>query len=309
MTRFDRFMEAALYHPERGYYTSRIKGVGTRGDFTTSAQLSSTLAKAIAASFRESAYTHLIEVGPGTGQLAAEIRRQLPFLTRRRYQHHLVEISPPLRELQKEANAKATHHDSLADAITAAKGRAFIYSNELVDAFPVRIFRQETDGFSELHLEKKEGKITERFLPATELPDSTLLSHSRPLRQRLEVHASYQQWLRENLVPLKEGQILTIDYALPPKPPIGGTLRGYLLQERVTGANLYQSAGHIDLTTDVSFQDLKHWGNSLELKQLWQLDQSDFLGPFQQDSAADRFLTDPQGAGSAFQVLLQERTA
>jgi SAM-dependent MidA family methyltransferase len=32
---FDRFMEAALYHPDLGYYAKRIRTVGARGDFTT----------------------------------------------------------------------------------------------------------------------------------------------------------------------------------------------------------------------------------------------------------------------------------
>lgn len=37
--RFDHFMEAALYDPGHGYYTSRIRTVGTRGDFSTTATL------------------------------------------------------------------------------------------------------------------------------------------------------------------------------------------------------------------------------------------------------------------------------
>jgi SAM-dependent MidA family methyltransferase len=40
-TRFSDFIARALYDPQRGYYTRRIRDVGgSRGDFATSATLS-----------------------------------------------------------------------------------------------------------------------------------------------------------------------------------------------------------------------------------------------------------------------------
>lgn len=307
MHRFDRFMEAALYHPERGYYSSRIKSVGSRGDFTTTAQLSPLLGKAIAEAFLDSGLKHLIEVGPGTGLLSKTVRAHLPFFAKLRTQQHLVEVSAPLRKLQLAANPKASHHHSLSTALQEAGGRAFIFSNELVDAFPVRIFRKEEEGFSELHLAKKAGHVQEQFLPTTDLPDSTQFAEETPIGHRLEVHQSYQNWLNEHLSHLREGQLLTIDYALPEPPSPAGTLRGYLLQERITGQNLYQSAGHLDLTTDVAFGDLIAWSSPLGLETVSLQTQADFLNPFASESPADRFLTDPQGAGKAFQVLLQAK--
>ena len=307
MHRFDRFMETALYHPERGYYTARIKGIGNRGDFTTTPQLSSSLAKAIAQTFLDSGLTHLIEVGPGTGTLAATVRKHLPILARMRTRQHLVEVSPFLRTQQVSANPKAQHHHSLAEALAQAKGKAFIYSNELVDAFPVRIFRKEKQGFSELFLERTQGHLQEHFLPADELPDSLLFQQDLPSGQRIEVHQSYQHWLEQNLAPFVEGQILTIDYTLPQPLPLTGTLRGYFLQSRLTGGNIYQNAGHIDLTADVFFEDLKHWGQQLGLRSISLTSQADFLSPHTDDSTQDQFLTDPEGAGTAFQVLLQEK--
>jgi len=46
---FSKFMQRALYDPQRGYYTARIRTVGARGDFSTTATLSTQLGKAIAA--------------------------------------------------------------------------------------------------------------------------------------------------------------------------------------------------------------------------------------------------------------------
>lgn len=305
MIRFDRFMNAALYHPERGYYTARIKGVGSRGDFTTTPQLSDTLARAIAAAFCASDCRHLIEVGPGTGLLTKQVWLNLPFLTKRRTQQHLVEVSPPLRNLQKENAPKATHHETIQAALQASGGKAFIYSNELVDAFPARIFRKEKTGWSELHLAGKQPQLKEHFLPVESLPDSKLFAEEHPLHQRVEIHQSYHEWLQRWLPHLTQGQILTIDYTAPSPRLLSGTLRGYFLQDRLTGGNLYQNAGHIDLTADVSFDDLENWGMQLGLQTTSRQTQEQFLSPFATKSQSDQFLTDPQGAGSAFTVLLQ----
>lgn len=308
MHRFDHFMRAALYDPERGYYTSRIKSVGIRGDFTTTPQLSPLLAKAIVGSFLKSGLRHLIEVGPGTGLLSRSIRSQLPLWARLRTQQHLVEISPPLQELQRKSNPRAKHHHSLTAALHASAGQAFVFSNELVDAFPVRIFRREGDGWSELSLEKEGPTFRETFLPTKDLPNSQQFANELPVGHRIEIHQSYHEWMADHLVHLKRGSLLTIDYTLPSTPRAAGSLRGYLLQERITGSELYRSAGHIDITTDVSFQDLAAWGAELGLRKSSLRTQTDFLAPFATDSPEDRYLTDPLGAGHAFQVLLQEKS-
>lgn len=305
MTRFDRFMQSALYHPERGYYSKRIKTVGSRGDFTTTAQLSNILARAIAQTFSQSGFRHLIEVGPGTGQLAHEIRKALPFLTRRKTQHHLVEVSEPLRKLQQEKLPKAHHHTTIDSALKASQGEAFIYSNELVDAFPVRIFQKEHNHWSELHLSGSQGAIEEHFIETETLPESKLFRKELPHRQRIEVHESYLEWLQNWTPNLLKGQLLTIDYTTPSPRLIPGTLRGYFLQDRLTGPNLYQNAGHIDLTADVEFDDLENWGQKLGFKTRLRQSQRDFLLPFSKGTPQDNFLTDSQGAGTAFEVLLQ----
>ena len=36
---FERFMQEALYHPDLGYYSANIRGIGKKGDFSTSATL------------------------------------------------------------------------------------------------------------------------------------------------------------------------------------------------------------------------------------------------------------------------------
>lgn len=298
-------MEVALYHPAQGYYSSRIKSVGSRGDFTTTSQLSPLLARAIAQQFIQSDLRHLIEVGPGTGDLARAIWKELSFLQKRRTQMHLVEVSTPLRTLQKQALPKVHHHTTIQTALEACSGEAFIYSNELVDAFPVRVFRKGNDGWSELFLSGSKGELKEEFQPVSELPHSTQFAGVHPLGQRIEIHESYRRWLSE-WTPSFRGQILTIDYVAPTPAPVTGTLRGYFLHDRLTGANLYQSAGQIDLTADVHFDDLEYWGKEMGLDTLFRKSQHAFLRDFAEDNSTDQYLIDPEGAGGAFEVLLQK---
>ena len=107
LIRFDRFMTQALYGP-RGYYTSQRQILGARGDFTTTPKLTTALAQRMArwiseAWDRQGSKLPVVELGPGDGSLARDIRQHLSFFQRRKLDYHFVEISPALRERQKVA--------------------------------------------------------------------------------------------------------------------------------------------------------------------------------------------------------------
>jgi SAM-dependent MidA family methyltransferase len=310
---FEEFMRRALYDPERGYYARRITGVGRRGDFTTAPMLSEAPARAIAAwaarALRETACRDLIEIGPGEGKLAASVWKVLPWHLRWRTRLHLVETSKPLMEIQKQLLARrVTWHETLLDALESCGGKAVIFSNELVDAFPVRRFRKTGDGWREIAVAfEPNGTATESLMPPAPLPESSGFSESHPECQCIEVHDSYRRWLAEWLPHWKAGRMLTIDYGssaetLYQRRP-NGTLRAYLLQQRLEGPAIYQNIGRQDLTADVNFTDLLNWSKP------WTddpklVDLSEFLQGFAQ--AADRDLTDPSGAGGAFLALDQK---
>ena len=67
--------------------------------------------------------------------------------------------------------------------------------------------------------------------------------------------------------------------------------------------------GHQDLTADVNFDDLVRWGEQLGLETVSLDTQAEFLD-LDPDTLGpeDRFLTDPDGAGGAFKVLVQAKT-
>ncbi len=266
-------MRRALYDPTRGYYTRRIAGVGRAGDFTTAPMLCAAFGQAVArwalAAMEETGCRSLIEIGPGEGALAASVLRHLPMFSRWRTRLHLVETSAPLAGLQrKRLGRRACWHDSPAEALAACHGRAVIFSNELVDAFPVRRFQKTTAGWREIAVHfGPDGHAVESLVePVRPLPDSSSLAADHPVGQRVEVHESYRDWLSAWLPQWQAGRLLTIDYGatagrLYQRRP-QGTVRGYLLQQRLEGGAIYQNPGRQDLTADVNFTDLLSWSEA-----------------------------------------------
>ncbi len=309
---FEQFMARALHDPQHGYYARRITAVGRRGDFTTAPMLSAAPARAIAAwaarALRETGCRNLIEIGPGEGRLAAGVLTHLPWHVRRRTRLHLVETSAPLAGRQRELLGKrATWHSGMSEALAACGGYAVIFSNELVDAFPVRRFQKNTGGWQELAVHfDAQRQVQESLLPPTPLPDSSGFLASHPIGQWIEVHESYQRHLAEWLPSWKSGRMLTIDYGataehLYHRRP-SGTIRAYLLHQRLEGPAIYDNPGRQDLTADVNFTDLMNWS------QPWISEQKLMsFGGFLQGSPAAPWLTDDHGAGSAFLVLDQQR--
>jgi len=262
-----QFMARALHDPVRGYYARNIRGIGARGDFTTAPQLSEAPANAIAAwiarTLRESKTRHVIEIGPGLGTLTAQVIRKLPFAIRFRTRFHLVESSPALAEHQKALfGKKVSHHTSILDALQSCCGAAVIFSNELVDAFPARVFRKTSGAWREVALNASNQEI---LLPPARLPPSSIFQIPCKENQTVEVHDAYRLWLESWLPHWTRGEMLTIDYGdiaeqLYHQRP-HGTLRAYLLHQRLHGSAVFENCGLQDITADVNFTDLAAWSH------------------------------------------------
>ncbi len=316
LVRFDAFMKKALHDPNSGYYSRNIQTVGAKGDFSTTATLSLVLGKAIAKSALEwsricKTPLNLIEIGGGDGSLAEAILHFIPLRKRWRMHYHIVDNSAPLtnNQQQREISKKIRWHSNMHNALNACKGVAFIFSNELVDAFPVRLFRRSDNHWDELYLDNHD----EVFLRCNgRLPDSSsLMFTDHKSGQRVEVHQSYREWLQDWLPMWKRGQLLTIDYGdthpqLYYRKP-EGTLRAYSHHQVITGKTVYQHSGKQDITADVNFTDLINWGKEDGLETNFYITQRDYLMPHVRNSPQDQFLIHPDGAGYAFKVLLQQR--
>ncbi len=317
-------MREALYHPVRGYYAQRVE-IGKFGDFSTTSTLSPILGEAVAAWIR-SRYEELIgggpcavvELGPGNGALLGEVMRRLchgkmdtkegagvlSFIA--------VESSPRLRSvLHDKFGDRIQIFDTLSDALAACGGNALIYSNEFPDAFPAVQLRYVGGDWQEIFVDVKSDALSEISQPLTRGIDADAPNRVRP-GQRLFIHPSYHQYLRENLAGFQQGAMLTIDYgrAYP-----SGECRAYGEHQRYEGLDVYQYMGERDITCDVNFTDLKRWGEQLGLATTSLQTQAEFfeehitgLAERAKDDEAVAFLTNPLGAGGAF-MCLEQRVA
>lgn len=321
---FQRFMAEALHHPTFGYYGSRIAGVGAGGDFSTSATLSARLGSAIASwALARSAgqgwrRLPLIEIGAGNGELAAAVLRGLGWFNRLKTDYMIVESSPNLRKRQEQLlrGRGVGWHDSVGSALEETGGRALIFSNELVDAFPCRLFEKTHGGWMELGVMlSPDGGLSE-CLVGNAVKDPWFQSLGAVhTGQRVERHDSYRAWLETWASSWREGYLLTIDYGdlsqnLYNRRP-SGSLRAYWKHRRLTGSEIYARFGKQDLTADVNFSDLMEWGSFLGWRQARLSSQREFLnqwGPAHLRSVArEVYLESPDGAGMAFKVLEQSR--
>ena len=283
---FDAFMGIALHHPQDGYYTRNVRTIGSRGDFTTIPQLTPALGEAIGqwlqgeAERRGWKRLNVIECGPGSGTLASAVTKSFGWFGKRKVDLHLVETSQPLREEQQK-RAGGTWHATIEEALKACEGRALIYHNEFFDAFPCRVFRKESGGWTELHLKVTDGKLREIFLkPTRPLPDSKVFARDWGEGQRVEVFESVRNWMRNMATSWTSGAMLVVDYGgtteeIYHRRP-AGTLRAYRGQQRLAGDDVYEMPGRQDITADVNFDDLAIWARELG----WDAGQSAGLSKF-----------------------------
>jgi SAM-dependent MidA family methyltransferase len=319
---FERFMQLALYHPVHGYYTGQVSAIGRSGDFSTSTTISDSLVRSVASWLKAEAnhlfmpVPHIIELGGGTGQLAAGILKS--FMPWQRVRYQIVEVSRTLRQLQ-ERELRRRHvqwKDSVEAALAAVKGEAILISNEFVDAFPCQRFERGAQNWNEIFLALEGDLWREERSENSALPASSTFAVEYATGQRVETLESYRKWLTTLDRYLRRGAMLTIDYGGSPdeiyhRRP-SGTTRAYFRHQRIDGIGIYMRPGRQDLTSDVNFVDLKEWGEQLGLQTLQLVSQGDFIRQWntplsRSQKWADQYIADESGMGEAFKVLHQRK--
>jgi SAM-dependent MidA family methyltransferase len=181
-----------------------------------------------------------------------------------------------------------------------------LYSNEFFDAFPVRLFQRDATGWQEVFVQRRNGRWMEFLLDVEKLPPSSVWRRSWPMGQRVEVHDSVHRWFEGLATHWRRGAMLTIDYGAPleemyHRQPCG-SLRAYFLQQRITGAGVYENVGRQDLTADVNFTDMQEWTSAFATSSPLQF-QRDFLLPWVDlENPGDCHAVASHGAGEAFRV-------
>ena len=294
---FARFMEAALYEPGLGYYTSAGRKVGAEGDFYTSMNVHGAFGRLIAKEIcrfwelldSPAAFT-IAEAGAGGGQLALDILDATCELNQTLYgalTYRLIEKEPSLKQAQ--AAFLARHGERLAwsspESLAAGELQltGCIISNELFDAMPVHIVEMTGEGLKELFIGADGDGFTERLRsPSTPELAAYLERYQVQLQpgQRGEINLAAPAWIAQASGALQRGFILTVDYGylaeeLYAPQRRDGTLLCY--HKHTSGENPYLLVGEQDITTHINFSALMAAGEDAGLATAWYGEQYRFL--------------------------------
>lgn len=315
---FEKFMEMALYYPEMGYYSSPERLIGRAGDFFTSphqhpifgAMAAKQLIEMWEIMGRPSEF-RAVEVGAGAGYLSKDIfdylcrpcgdpelaDKKKVFLASLRYS--IIEPFFHFRNKQSDILKEHTEARNITWASSlkeAGEIRGCIFSNELLDAFPVHVIEMEDDieiGPKEICVGFDGNEFIEEKIDASDEITDYIRQFDIDLLPcyRTEVNLRIRYWLDEAAAALAEGFILTIDY--------GYTSREYYSEERSKGTllcyhkhqfneNFFQHVGKQDITAHVNFSSVKIWGEERGLKTLGYCPQGTFLAA----SGIDEIITE-----------------
>lgn len=154
---FDEYMDLALYAPGLGYYSAGARKFGPAGDFVTAPELSplfgQTLAGWCARVLQGLGGGELLEVGAGSGALAADLLAAWPDTVALPHRYLILEVSGDLRERQRATLAARV--PAMLDRVQwldtwPGPRTGVILANEVLDALPVRRFRRSGKSVEEL---------------------------------------------------------------------------------------------------------------------------------------------------------------
>jgi len=227
---FARYMALALYAPGLGYYSGGARKFGAAGDFITAPELTPLFAQTLAVQAQQvmaGSVARILEVGAGSGILAAELLRELEQLGALPERYLILELSGELRARQQATLAervprlleRVTWLESLPQTFSG-----LILGNEVLDAMPVGLveWRGTTSG---------SGSAPEIFERGVALDQGGGFAWAeRPARgallqaaQGLGINAPYvseiglaaSAWIAEWGRILERGVLLLFDYGFP----------------------------------------------------------------------------------------------
>jgi SAM-dependent MidA family methyltransferase len=153
---FERYMALALYAPGLGYYMAGARKLGRDGDFVTAPEISAlfgrTLARQVSA-LAGMGLTDVLEIGAGSGTLAADLLLELERLGRLPQRYLILELSPDLRDRSRATLAARAPH--LLERVAWLNGlppafTGVVIGNEVLDAMPAHVVRREGGRLEEL---------------------------------------------------------------------------------------------------------------------------------------------------------------
>ena len=288
---FARFMEACLYSPRGGFYSSRSDGVSAH--FGTSSTSHPVFGALIARQLEEMwqllgkpPVFHVVEVGSGDGALARSIadacRRMNPkfaqglYYVGADYEPGWVKSAGNAFDWPDRMGAGTSVSGSdTASTMQRVRGAGLwafrnivgcILCNELIDNFPVHRFAIEDGKVREIFV----TMAGEDFVEVLDEPSSPRiearlagLGLSMPEGYRGEVNLAMEDWIGQVCDALERGFVLTIDYGEPARELYSpqnapGTL--VCFNRHAIGSDPYRDVGQQDITCQVDFTSLMDLG-------------------------------------------------
>ncbi len=257
---FATFMHMALYTPRLGYYSGGAKKFGQGGDFVTAPEISPLFAKTMAPQAAQIlAYSDacILELGAGTGKLAADLLLELQQLDQQPKQYLILEVSDYLRHIQREACEKKLPKELFEKLIwletLPKKFNGLILANEVLDALPVHILHKTAQGWRERGVSLAENKKAEFIWQDAPLSAPNLVENlpsNLSLDYLTEVCPAASALVASLAECLESGAILLIDY--------GFSAREYYHPQRNQGTLMchYQHYAHDNPLINIGVQDI-----------------------------------------------------
>ena len=287
---FADYMDLALHQPGLGYYAGGAYKFGKAGDFVTAPELTPLFGQALARQVAQvlgavsPGLTVVLEVGAGSGRLAADLLLALDGLGVLPMRYEILELSGELRARQKQAIAAAVPH--LADRVVwldelPERFSGCVIANELLDALPTHAVAWRADGLMERGVTETQngfGWAAERPAQGALAAAMAALPVEAPFES--EVGLAARAWVAEWGRRLDRGALLLLDYGLPRHElyhPLRshGTLRCHY-QQRLH-EDPFWWPGLSDITTHVDFTAVAEAGFDAGLDVLGYTNQATFL--------------------------------
>lgn len=331
---FSRYMELALYAPGLGYYSGGARKFGPGGDFITAPELTPLFGQALASQVEQimrASAMQVIEVGAGTGLLAADLLLELAHRDALPEQYGILELSAELRERQFDTLSSRVPQlagrvhwlDTLPDVCSGA-----VIANEVLDVMPVHLVVVRQHGLFERGVALGEdGRLCWADVPAAGAVRTAAEQLALPVPQTgeyvTEVNLAGQAWVASWADRLQKGAMLLIDYGYPQAEYYlpsrsSGTLMCYYRHH--AHADPFLWPGLNDITEFVDFTAVAETAHEAGLDVLGYTSQAQFLfncgvldclarrGPegsadYVRAARAVQRLTTPQEMGELFKVL------
>lgn len=219
---FARYMELALYAPGLGYYMAGARKLGPDGDFVTAPEISALFGQALAHQVREvlaAAGNEVLEVGAGSGALAAAVLEELDRLDALPARYLMLELSPELRRRSRDTLAARTPHLMERVAWLNQLPPSFcgcVLGNEVLDAMPVALVCNEAGELHERGVALSGENFTWSMRPLDEALATRIDRAWFPGESYCsEVQSHAQGFIRTLGGVLARGVALFIDYGFP----------------------------------------------------------------------------------------------